>query len=73
MHPGAGSINQGTKGGTANTTGPTDDGDTLDSLTLDRNLGSTLNNTLVATHGAQMDSIAFNFAIALQGLFPSRS
>jgi|TARA_A100000171_G_scaffold11009_1_gene8817 microcystin-dependent protein len=73
MHPGAGNINQGTKGGNPSTTGPADDGDTLDSLTLDRNLGSTLNNNLVATHGAQMDSIALNFAIALQGLFPSRS
>ncbi|MEP5231251.1 MAG: tail fiber protein [Alloalcanivorax sp.] len=73
MHPETGNINQGAKGGTANTSGPADDGETLDSLTLDRNLGSTLNNTQVATQGAQMDSIALNFAIALQGLFPSRS
>ena len=73
MHPGGGNINQGSKGGNQNTTGPAGDAETLDSLTLDRNLGSTLNTTTVATQGAQMDSIALNFAIALRGLFPSRS
>ncbi|KZY34997.1 hypothetical protein A3754_13975 [Alcanivorax sp. HI0083] len=73
MHIETSNINLGAKGGTTNTTGPAGDGDTLDSLTLDRNLGSTLNTTTVATRGAQMDSIALNFAIALQGLFPSRS
>ncbi|MEQ3636674.1 tail fiber protein [Alcanivorax sp.] len=69
MHPGS-SINQGSLGGTLS---DTENGDTLDSLTLDRNLGSTLNSTPVATQSAQMHSIALNFAIALQGLFPSRS
>jgi len=71
MHPGTGNINQGDKGGSPS--GSADNGDTLDSLTLDRNLGSTLNTTSVATHGAQMDTIALNFVIAQQGLFPSSS
>lgn len=73
MHPETGNINQGAKGGNSSTTGPANDGETLDSLTLDRNLGSTLNTTSVATHGAQMDTIALNFVIAQQGLFPSSS
>jgi len=70
MHPGGGGINAGSKGGAP---GATDNGDTLDSLALERNLGSTLNSTPVATQGAQMPTIALNFAIALQGLFPSTS
>ncbi len=70
MHPGSGSINQGSKGGGLS---DTENGDTLDSLTLDRNLDSTLNSTPVATQGAQMPTIALNFAIALQGIFPPRS
>ncbi|MBQ26220.1 tail fiber protein [Alcanivorax sp.] len=70
MHLASGNISQGSKGGTLS---DTDDGETLDSLTLDRNLDSTLNSTPVATQGAQMPTIALNFAIALQGIFPPRS
>lgn len=70
MHPETGNINEGSKGGTLNNN---ENGESLDSLTLDRNLGSSLNSSQVATNGAQMHSIALHFAIAQQGLFPSRS
>lgn len=71
MHPGH-TVRLGQKGGVSGGQ-PTLTDDTLDSLTLDRGLGSTLNTSHVATETPDTFCTTLNFAIALQGLFPSRN
>lgn len=71
MHPGA-EVRLGQKGGVQDAQ-TTSTNNTLDTLSLDRNLGSTLQQENVATQTPVTPKIGLNFAIALQGLFPSRN
>ena len=71
MHPGT-EVQLGQKGGVQDAQTTSTD-NTLDTLSLDRNLGSTLQQENVATQTPVTPKIGLNFAIALQGLFPSRN